>query len=83
MVGPRFKVLEKINRADKVIRFNAFDLAQDPAETAPISSSPELEAMRDQLDDFYENLPGKIEIEQVGKIDPVMLQHFKDMGYLK
>jgi len=79
------KLIEQTDLKSQGVKLECFDLAADPAEKHPSCiANPELmNAMRERLDGFFDQLPGKMGMNEAVTQDKEMIKRMKALGYIK
>jgi len=67
------------------ISTEAYDLVKDPHEKTSLDweKFPELSVMKDDLDRYFREMPGKVSLQSMGEQDQEMIKRLRSLGYIR
>jgi arylsulfatase A-like enzyme len=84
IITDRSKLIEQTDLKSQAVRLEFYDLASDPGEHHPstLADSEPATALRQRLDRFFDQLPGKMDMNETVRQDPEMIKRLKALGYI-
>ena len=85
IITDHYKLIEQTDLKSQGVKLECYDLAADPAEKHPscVANPEAMNALRGRLDAFFDQLPGKLDMNEAVTQDKEMLKRMKAMGYIK
>ncbi|HUT54978.1 MAG TPA: sulfatase [bacterium] len=85
LITDRYKLIEQTDLKSQGVKFEFYDLEADPAEQHPsrAANREPMNALRERLEGFFDQLPGKMDMNETVVPDPEMLRRMKALGYIK